>query len=431
MYLFKDRIKGYLQHPIFKRTAIYTITDGITKSISFIVLPIVSYFIIPSELGIAANFDVLQNIVILLAGQVVVNSLPYFYYERTKEEVAILVSNLLFQVLLLNMIFAIIIVFCTNIIDGYLHIGLSLQLLTVLSSICMLANSVNFILYRMEDNPINFAKLQIGQVIVYVGLLIILVVGYEQQAFGKILSHVVAMFIMSFIHLSLLYKRGYLLFKVDLNIQKTLMKFGIPLLPHSLSFWIKGGMDKVILTTYCGLSVNGLYSMALSFGAVYALFNTSFNNVYVPELQKRLSKMTPENEYEEKKFLVKLSYKLGGAFFVLGLLVIFLCWFLVHYVLSEQYAASFQYVPWIILSSTIYSFYGLVIQYPYTVKKTFGLGVVTLLGSGIQLLLTFLLVKTIGADGVKYSLVIGSLVIMLGVWWYSNKVYPMPWFSRL
>ena len=63
MYILRDRIKGYLQHPIFKRTIIYTITDGITKSISFIVLPIVSYFIVPSELGIAANFDVLQNII--------------------------------------------------------------------------------------------------------------------------------------------------------------------------------------------------------------------------------------------------------------------------------------------------------------------------------------------------------------------------------
>lgn len=126
MYIIKDRIKGYLHHPLFKRTAIYTITDGITKSISFIVLPIVSYFIIPSELGIAANFDVLQNIVILLAGQVVVSSLPYFYYERTKEEVAILVSNLLFLVLLVSIILAIIIIFCTNIIEGYLHIGLSL-----------------------------------------------------------------------------------------------------------------------------------------------------------------------------------------------------------------------------------------------------------------------------------------------------------------
>ena len=171
--------------------------------------------------------------------------------------------------------------------------------------------------------------------------------------------------------------------------------------------------------------------MALSFGAVYALFNTSFSNAYVPELQKRLSKMTPENEREEKKFLVKLSYKLGGVFCVLCFLVIILCWLVVHYILSEQYAASFQYIPWIILSSTIYSFYGLVIQYPYTVKKTLGLGLVTFLGSIFQLLLTFLLVKTIGADGIKYSLVLGSLVIMLGVWWYSNKVYPMPWLSRL
>ena len=258
MYILRDRLKGYLQHPIFKRTAIYTITDGITKSISFIVLPIVSYYIVPSELGIAANFDVLQNIVILLAGQVVVSSLPYFYYERTKEEVAILVSNLLFLVLLVNIVLAIIIVLCTKIIEGYLHIGLSLQLLTVLSSLCMLANNVNFILYRMEDNPVNFAKLQIGQVVLYVSLLSTLVVGYDQQAVGKILSYVVAISIMSFIHLSLLYKRGYLKFKVDLNIQKTLVKFGIPLLPHSLSFWIKSGMDKVILTTYCGLSVNGL-----------------------------------------------------------------------------------------------------------------------------------------------------------------------------
>ena len=138
-----------------------------------------------------------------------------------------------------------------------------------------------------------------------------------------------------------------------------------------------------------------------------------------------------ENEKKEKMNLVRLSYKIGGAFVILCFFVIILCWAIVHYVLSEQYTASFQYIPWIILSSTIYSFYGLVIQYPYTVKKTFGLGLVTFSGSVLQLLLTFVLVKTIGADGIKYSLVLGSLVIMLSVWWYSNKVYPMPWFSRL
>lgn len=204
--MFRGKIESILQHPIFKRAAIYTITDGITKSISFIVLPIVSYFIVPSELGVTANFDVLQNIIVLLAGQALVNSLPYFYYKRTKGEVALLVSNLLFLVSLVNVILAIIIPFCTNIVEEYLHIGLSLQLLTVLSSFCVLVNNVNFILYKMEDNPIDFAKLQIGQVILYVGLLVVLVVGYRQQALGKILSNVVAIFVMSFIHLYLLFK---------------------------------------------------------------------------------------------------------------------------------------------------------------------------------------------------------------------------------
>ena len=28
-------------------------------------------------------------------------------------------------------------------------------------------------------------------------------------------------------------------------------------------------------------------------------------------------------------------------------------------------------------------------------------------------------------------MVVGSAIIMAGVWWYSNKVYPMPWFVTL
>ena len=31
---------------------------------------------------------------------------------------------------------------------------------------------------------------------------------------------------------------------------KKLLKFGIPLLPHSLSFWFKSGFDKILLTIY-------------------------------------------------------------------------------------------------------------------------------------------------------------------------------------
>ena len=425
----KIRLKFGKRKTLLGNALIYILSDGITKALSFLILPFVSFYLIPEQLGIAANFDVLQSILMLLAGQAIVNALPYFYYDRSREEIGLLVSNLLFIIIAVNLCFLIIILLIYGLIDEYLHIGLFLQLLTLISVIANLLLSINLILYRLEEKPFVFLKLQLLQSLIYVFLLILLVVCLRKEALGKIYSAVFSCSIVCLLHIYLLYKRGYLIWKIDRNSIGELLRFGIPLLPHSLSFWIKSGMDKILLTTFCGLSVNGLYSMAMSFGAIYSIFKVAFDNAYIPYLQKRISKMTFDNQKAEKKQLVRISYIISSVFFLLFFVVMFICWILIQYVLSDVYRDSFQFIPWILFSLTIYSFYSLVVQYPYTAKKTLGLGIITFSGSIIQLLLTFVLVRMLGADGIKYSLVIGALVTMFSVWWYSNRVYPLPWFS--
>ena len=425
----KIRLKFGKRKTLLGNALIYILSDGITKALSFLILPFVSFYLIPEQLGIAANFDVLQSILMLLAGQAIVNALPYFYYDRSREEIGLLVSNLLFIIIAVNLCFLIIILLIYGLIDEYLHIGLFLQLLTLISVIANLLLSINLILYRLEEKPFVFLKLQLLQSLIYVFLLILLVVCLRKEALGKIYSAVFSCSIVCLLHIYFLYKRGYLIWKIDRNSIGELLRFGIPLLPHSLSFWIKSGMDKILLTTFCGLSVNGLYSMAMSFGAIYSIFKVAFDNAYIPYLQKRISKMTFDNQKAEKKQLVRISYIISSVFFLLFFVVMFICWILIQYVLSDLYRDSFQFIPWILFSLTIYSFYSLVVQYPYTAKKTLGLGIITFSGSIIQLLLTFVLVRMLGADGIKYSLVIGALVTMFSVWWYSNRVYPLPWFS--
>lgn len=425
----KIRLKFGKRKTLLGNALIYILSDGITKALSFLILPFVSFYLIPEQLGIAANFDVLQSILMLLAGQAIVNALPYFYYDRSREEIGLLVSNLLFIIIVVNLCFLIIILLIYGLIDEYLHIGLFLQLLTLISVIANLLLSINLILYRLEEKPFVFLKLQLLQSLIYVFLLILLVVCLRKEALGKIYSAVFSCSIVCLLHIYLLYKRGYLIWKIDRNSIGELLRFGIPLLPHSLSFWIKSGMDKILLTTFCGLSVNGLYSMAMSFGAIYSSSKVAFDNAYIPYLQKRISKMTFDNQKAEKKQLVRISYIISSVFFLLFFVVMFICWILIQYVLSDLYRDSFQFIPWILFSLTIYSFYSLVVQYPYTAKKTLGLGIITFSGSIIQLLLTFVLVRMLGADGIKYSLVIGALVTMFSVWWYSNRVYPLPWFS--
>lgn len=424
-------VKEYLKRPLIKNSLVYAISDGICKAMSFILLPFVSYYLLPEELGIAANYDVLQNILSLLAGQAVVNALAYFYYDRTKEKVSELVSSLFLIILIANILFSLIIFFSTSLIENYLHIGLGLQLLAVLSMTLNLLYGINMILYRLEDSPYNFAKLQIATAIIQIVLLIVLVIQLKMGALGKIYSSIGGYVLLSGLHFYLLIKRGYFRLHISITAIKELLKFGIPLLPHSLSFWIKSGMDKILLTTYCGLAVNGLYSMAMSFGAIYSLFNSSFMMAYTPYLQKRLNSMNSNNTLEEKRSIVRLTYKIGGGFIVLYFFIVLVCWVLMKYLLSDKYADSFQFVPWIMLSLTIYSFYNLVIQFPYTVKKTLGLGAITFTCSLLQLGLTYTLIRLMGQDGIKISLVVGALLIMVSVWWYSNKVYPMPWLKSI
>lgn len=422
-------LSSLLKKSVVKHTLIYTITDGVSKGLAFLTLPLISHYLIPEELGIAANFDVLQSIISLLAGQVLVNSMPYFYYGRSREEQAKIVSNLLLIIFLINLLISFLILVFTGVLTHYLRIGLCLQMLTIVSVIAHQITGLNLILFRLEDKPYSFSWLQIIQTILFLALLIILVVGYRLNALGKILSGIIAFSIMAIIHLFLLIKRNYIVFGINKKIIVELLRFGVPLLPHSLSFWFKSGFDKIIITAYCGLAVNGLYSMAMSFGAVYTIFQSAFNNSYVPYLQKRINSFTPDNIKREKAAIVRLSYLIMSGFIVLYFVIILACWLAIEYFLDVKYADSFQFIPWIILGLTFNSMYGLVIQYPYSVKKTFGLGIITFSGSIIQLLLTYILVSNIGADGVKVSYVAGSFIIMLGVWYYSNKVFPMPWFK--
>ena len=420
-----------MKSSIFRSTIIYTLTDGLSKALSFLVLPFISYYLIPEQLGIVANFDVLQSIVMLLAGQAIVNGLPYFYYERSHEKVAVLVSNLIYIIVFVNLAFSLIIILLHGVIEEYLYIGIALQFLTLISVVAQLISNINSVLYRLEEKPFAFARIQILQTIIYLSLLVYLVFILKMEAVGKIYSFVISCACMSLFNAYLLYKRGYIVWKYSRNSIKELLHFGIPLLPHSLSFWLKGGMDKVLLTTYCGLGANGLYSMAMSFGAIYAIFNTAFSNAYVPYLQKKLNLMTNDNGAEEKAKIVRNSYKIACLFILLYFIVVGICWVVIYFVLDHKYKQSFQFVPWILLALTFNAFYSLVIQYPYSVKKTFGLGIITFICSIVQLALTYFLIILYGMDGIKYSLVLGAMITMIGVWWYSNRVYPMPWFKQI
>ncbi|GHV66293.1 polysaccharide biosynthesis protein [Spirochaetia bacterium] len=421
-------INNIIHNKLLRSTFIYTLTDGLNKALGFLLIPWVSFYLIPEELGIVTNFQVLQNILLLLAGQAIVNSLPYFFYNRSKKEVGTFIFNLLFLIIITNAFFVLLIFFLFNHIESVLQIGLPFQLLTIVNVICTLITTLNMTLFRLEEKPLQFAFWQTLQIILNVSLVILFVIVLKWGAIGKIYSLVITSSVTGLINMVLLIKQKYIVFKISRGYLKEILKFGIPLLPHSLSFWIKSGVDKIVITTYCGLTQNGIFSMALSIGAVFSLFSAAFNNAYCPYLQKRMNLFTQESVVDEKRKIVKQAYLLGMGYVFLGVFSFLFIWLCFHYFIDKQYIESIGYMPWIIAGQIFTGFYHLVIQYVYFAKKTIGLGIITFSCSVLQILFTFIFIQLYGTIGAAYSTCLGALITFVLVWIYSNHVYDMPWF---
>lgn len=418
---------AFLKKDLFKETFIYTITDVVGKAMSFLLLPFISYYLPPAELGVATNFTVLTNIVILLAGLAVVNSLPYFFYEQGRRENNLLVSNLFILCTLLCSCLSVVILLLNDFVEKYLQLGVEIQLLSVLFVYGSLISQMNLLLLRLENKPRQFAYLQIAQIMLHAIAVVFFVIVLKGGGIGKIYAEVIVFIFVGLIHLLIMIKKGYLIPKLEIKWINKLLKFGLPLLPHSISFWLKGGTDKIFITTFCGLQLNGLYSMAMSISSLYTMLTHSFFNAYTPYLQKRIAAINDVNETDEKRKIVKQIYGIYLVFFFLGLLAIAGSWIIFQFIIDLKYLPAFEYMPYIVLAYFIYTFYNFAIQFIYKMKKTFVMGIITFTGSVVQMLLAYWMIQKFGVMGAVYSLLIGNVLITFGIWIYSNKVYKMPW----
>lgn len=416
-----------LGHKLIRDTLIYTVTDGVGKAISFILLPILSYYLSPEGLGLATNFAVFTTIVNLLAGQAILNALSYFYYEQTKFQNSILVSNLIWMTIGACTVLFFIMLLFNNQIYQYLQLNLTFQGMAFFYAITYVFTNINLQLFRLEEKPKSFAIFQIIQIILHCILVVLFVIVLKQDGEGKIYAEFLTIVLMGVVNLYSIIKRGFLVVKYDKSSVITLLKFGLPLMPHSISFWFKSGADKVFITNFSGLAANGIYSMAMSISSLYTLVSNAFFNAYVPTLQKKLSNMNSENEKGEKIKIVKTIYLMIGLFFLVSLLSIFGAWIVLKFMVAEKYETAFGFIPGVILSLYIYVVYTFAVQFVYKMKKTFVLGIITFTGSLVQMILSYYFVKYSGPMGAVYSSIVGSLLVSLGIFYYSNKMYPMPW----
>ena len=173
---------------------------------------------------------------------------------------------------------------------------------------------------------------------------------------GLFLSYILANALISLWFLYLLKIPKYVSFKnLDKKLMKEMLKYSIPLVPNSVSWAIINLSDRLLITYFLGLGINGIYSIANKFPTI---INTFYNFFYMA-WKESASKIVKEENKDE--FYNNIYIHLKHFLVAVSLVLIGILPFVFPFLIKKSYASAYEYIPLLILSiyfSNLSSFYG-------------------------------------------------------------------------
>lgn len=414
-----------IKHPLFKDTFIYTLSDCINKVIPFLILPILTRFMTPEDYGIVANFTVFLGILSIFIGLSTYGAVGVNFFKLEKKMLRTYISNVLMILIITTLITLLVLWF----FSGFLLKVFIIPKIWVLSvpflALCQFLILINLVLWQSEERPKPFCLFQISQTLAYAILTIAFVMLMGMRWQGQLISLLLSTGVFALFSLVFIMKRGYLRFKFSPEYVKDALFFGIPLMPHQLASWIRMGVDRILITSMIGISATGLYSVGYQFGMIIGIIGAAFNRAWTPFLFNKLKSI---NQYQKER-LVKFCYFCFAAILIFTVALIFIAPWFMRIFLGARFNGASSFVTWIALGYAFDTMYFLVANQIFYVKATHLLALATFVSSIIHVLLSYSLIRLNGAIGSAQATAVSFFISFLMVWFISNRVYPLPWFS--
>ena len=410
-----------------KSMSIYTIAAVLNAAVPFLLLPVFTTYLDPSDYGILA---ILTTIMAFLSPFIVfgVSSLVGVdFFKLSKEDLSKNFGTIIYIPLFMGIILFILMCLFGNLLSVRFSIPIEwVYALPFITLLTFLPQTLG-IIYRSQNQPLQFAFFQILQTIFNILISVILVVQYEMSWQGRMYAIIISGIIFSFVSYYLLYKMLLIKFNFSSQVIQRTLKFGIGLIPHSVGGLVVRMSDRLFIVAIVGLNSAGQYAVGVQVASIMFIIISTFNQAWSPYLFQNLSAITDE----KKKALVTYSYYVMGAFLLIAIVLNFIAPLIYSVFINEKFHESIKFIPWMSVGYFFTAVYLTFVDYIFYEKKTHILSIITMFNVILNLLLNYLFIQKYGAIGATYAFAISMFFVMCLTWLLSNKFYPMPWFYWL
>lgn len=292
---------------------------------------------------------------------------------------------------------------------------------------CMnMANLLNLTLLRTKEQPYRYAAWEVSHAVLNLLISLILVIYFGGGWEGRAVGIMAPLLIYGVIGLYAFSQHGILWADWSWSDIKETLRVSVPLIPHALAAVVIIFSDRLFIQELLGDDAVGVYSVGYQIGMVVMLFTDAFLKAWQPWFYKKLASDANENKYlivrYTRLYLVTLIF--GATIYSSMAEKIF------PYIVGEQYLSAASVIFPVALSYIAFGAFQIFFPYLVYTKKTNILVVISPFSALLNIGLNILLIPRFGMVGAAYATIAAYFLSALLVFSFSNKFYPMPWFSR-
>lgn len=416
---------------LVKNSALYTIGNVLIKAFSFLLIPIYTSYLSTADYGITnlvSGFTALFSCIITLSLQYAVIRF-YADMKTNQDDVAKLYGTVINFVSVFGIVLSLILIAAKSQWTDLFYRNVPFVPIVLLSIFISVVSAL-YTLYQDILKGMQDAKRSVVLSFVFFFLLlisnIIAIVFLKKGALGMVWATLVVNFIMVIYMMIDLGKRNLYKLCFDVHLIKGLLRYSLPLVPHTLSYNLTFYVTRVLINAKLSLSALGLFSLASQFGYVSDIILNSFQSAFQPWMFEMMGK----DDEESRERIRKSTYSLAWIMGIIYLLVGTFSQEAIYIMADSSYWSAWKYVPCLVFSVALKSplYYYTNFLY-YDKSKTKYIFIATFIACVINIVLTWLFIPLYGIYGSILadilSMIVRVIITIRVSWKLANGIYSL------
>ena len=408
---------------ILLNSGIYFTASVITKSVTFLLLPVYTRFLTPDDYGILALAQAFQQVIVSFIGLGLLDATSrlFFRYHHDPPLLRKYLTTILATMAGTAVVTALLVTATREPLSQIVfdRAGLGIYILAAIWYVPF-TQIVEFTLVVLVDKekPLSYALVNSGRLASIIVFTLLFVVVLRRGALGSLEAVLVSTAIFAGIALFVLrrdfqrsFKRTYL---------SESLRFGLPLLPHIMSGWVIAYIDRIYLSRYQDLSTVGIYQVGFTISTIMTFSVASVMQAWNPVFFKALER---EGRLSHDR-LTKGITLIAVGMTTLGLTLAIFSREIVNVLTAPAFHSAYVIVPLLIAYNVIGCFNQLVVGRLFFVSVTGWLSLTTFIAMGVVIAANIVLVPVFGASGAAAATTLSGLTSLTLNFIIGARKYP-------